>query len=221
MFKKSYSGKDFKKLAEGMKTAYEQRIRQLEDRIERLNVENRNLRAACAEYQAKEKNVGKAIIDAEQKGDEIRELYRLNAECELRTLQMFAEKWKRLAAQMADYMPVGEGEKYAEFADNLAALLGKESASFFENYNDTANTAANVTPQSAASAGDKSDRMPPRNSKTGRFEPRKKIEEYVDAQKKVEDAVGEESEFNLDDVLNPKHELNLEKLCRELGLMDE
>ncbi len=221
MFKKNYSGKDFKKLAEGMKTAYEQRIRQLEDRIERLNVENRNLRAACAEYQAKEKNVGKAIIDAEQKGDEIRELYRLNAECELRTLQMFAEKWKRLAAQMAEYMPVGEGEKYIEFADNLAALLGKESASFFENYNDAAKTSVSVTTQSVT-ASDKSDKMPPRNSKTGRFEPRKKIEEYVDEQKQtIADTVGEETEFNLDDVLNPKHELNLEKLCRELGLMDE
>ena len=49
MFKKSYSKKDFEKLAEGMKTAYEQRIRQLEERVDRLNVENKNLRAACAE----------------------------------------------------------------------------------------------------------------------------------------------------------------------------
>ena len=107
MFKKSYSKKDFEKLAEGMKTAYEQRIRQLEERVDRLNVENKNLRAACAEYQSREKRVGQAIVDAEEKGSEIKELYRLNAECELRTLQMFAEKWKRLAAQMADSMPKG------------------------------------------------------------------------------------------------------------------
>lgn len=118
MFKKSYSKKDFEKLAEGMKTAYEQRIRQLEERVDRLNVENKNLRAACAEYQSREKRVGQAIVDAEEKGSEIKELYRLNAECELRTLQMFAEKWKRLAAQMADSMPKGEGEKYAAFADH-------------------------------------------------------------------------------------------------------
>ena len=131
MFKKSYSKKDFEKLAEGMKTAYEQRIRQLEERVDRLNVENKNLRAACAEYQSREKRVGQAIVDAEEKGSEIKELYRLNAECELRTLQMFAEKWKRLAAQMADSMPKGEGEKYAAFADHLAALLGRESTAFF------------------------------------------------------------------------------------------
>ena len=84
MFKKSYSKKDFEKLAEGMKTAYEQRIRQLEERVDRLNVENKNLRAACAEYQSREKRVGQAIVDAEEKGSEIKELYRLNAECELR-----------------------------------------------------------------------------------------------------------------------------------------
>ena len=45
------------------------------------------------------------------------------------------------------------------------------------------------------------------------FDPKKRIERYV----------AEESDtgFNLDDVLNPKQELDLEKLCRELGLMDE
>lgn len=213
MFKKSYSGKDFEKLAEGMKTAYEQRIRQLEDRIERLNVENRNLRAACAEYQANEKKVGKAIIDAEQKGEEIRELYRLNAECELRTLQTFAEKWKRLAAQMSDYMPKGEGQKYAEFADNLASLLGKESVAFFD---DAQNKKSNQAQNNSVA---NSDNRPVRNSKTGRFEPRKKIDEYVEEQTAVTE--DEETGFNLDDVLNPKHELNLEKLCKELGLMDE
>lgn len=186
MFKKSYSKKDFEKLAEGMKSAYEQRIRQLEERVCRLNVENKNLRAACAEYQSREKRVGQAIVDAEEKGSEIKELYRLNAECELRTLQMFAEKWKRLASQMADCMPAGEGEKYAAFADHLAALLGKESSAFFGE-----------EPAAEEQA----------------FDPKKRIERYVQ----------EESDtgFNLDDVLNPKEELDLEKLCRELGLMDE
>ena len=137
--------------------------------------------------QSREKRVGQAIVDAEEKGSEIKELYRLNAECELRTLQMFAEKWKRLAAQMADSMPKGEGEKYAAFADHLAALLGRESTAFF---------------------GDD-----PPSAEEMLFDPKKRIERYV----------AEESDtgFNLDDVLNPKQELDLEKLCRELGLMDE
>jgi len=84
-------------------------------------------------------------------------------------------------------MPKGEGEKYAAFADHLAALLGRESTAFFSD-----------DPPSA-------EEMP--------FDPKKRIERYV----------AEESDtgFNLDDVLNPKQELDLEKLCRELGLMDE
>ena len=31
----------------------------------------------------------------------------------------------------------------------------------------------------------------------------------------------EETGFNLDDVINPKGELDLEKLCRSLGLMED
>ena len=186
MFKKNYSKKDFETLAEGMKTAYEQRIRQLEQLVERLNTENKNLRATCAQYQSREKQVSRAIVDAEEKGAEIQELYRLNAECELRTLQMFADKWKRLAAQMADCMPRGESEKYAAFADRLATLLGKESNALLRE-----------------------DLLATEEV----FDPKRKIQRYVQ----------EESDtgFNLDDVLNPKTELDLEKLCRELGLMDE
>ena len=187
MFKKSYSKKDFEKLAEGMKTAYEQRIRQLEERVDRLNVENKNLRAACAEYQSREKRVGQAIVDAEEKGSEIKELYRLNAECELRTLQMFAEKWKRLAAQMAGVIPKDDAEKYAKFADDLAALLGKERGKF----------------RAQDSAPDEEP-----------FDPKAVIGKYIESEE-------EDTGFNLDDVLNPKGELDLEKLCRDLGLMDD
>ena len=45
------------------------------------------------------------------------------------------------------------------------------------------------------------------------FDPKAVIEKYVEGE--------EETGFNLDDVLNPKGELDLEKLCRNLGLMDD
>ena len=45
------------------------------------------------------------------------------------------------------------------------------------------------------------------------FDPKAVIEKYVQGE--------EESGFNLDDVLNPKGKLDLEKLCRNLGLMDD
>ena len=45
------------------------------------------------------------------------------------------------------------------------------------------------------------------------FDPKAVIEKYVEGE--------EETGFNLDDVINPKGELDLEKLCRNLGLMDD
>jgi hypothetical protein len=42
------------------------------------------------------------------------------------------------------------------------------------------------------------------------FNPKEKIDKYIE----------KENCFNMDDVLNPKGDLNLEDLCRQLGLMD-
>ena len=54
---------------------------------------------------------------------------------------------------------------------------------------------------------------PPAPAAEGKFDPKAVIEKYVEGE--------EETGFNLDDVLNPKGKLDLEKLCRSLGLMEE
>ena len=120
------SQREMEKLIGGIREAYEMKIRQLENRIDALNVENRNLRASVAEYKSREGHVGRAIVDAECKGEEIREFYRLTAETELKTLQVFAEKWRKLAEQMIGIFPDNEAERYVDFADSLSALLGKD-----------------------------------------------------------------------------------------------
>ena len=127
---KKLSQKETEKLIGGIREAYEAKIRQLNYRLDSLNVENRNLRASLAEYKNKENKVGKAIVDAEEKGEEIVRLYRMTAEAELKTLRLFSEKWKKLAEQMIGVFPKGEAEKYIGFADDLAALLGREEGHF-------------------------------------------------------------------------------------------
>ena len=122
------------------------------------------------------------ISDAESKGEEIKQLYRMTAETEWRTLKLFADKWKKLAAQMQGLIPAREAKRYAEFSENLSALLGRDPG---------------FTPPEAGEE----------------FDPKAVIGRYVEGE--------EESGFNLDEVLNPKGELDLEKLCRNLGLMDE
>ena len=185
------SQREMEKLIGGIREAYEMKIRQLENRIDALNVENRNLRASVAEYKSREGHVGRAIVDAECKGEEIREFYRLTAETELKTLQVFAEKWRKLAEQMIGIFPDNEAERYVDFADSLSALLGKDPDYFLP----------------------KEEKAPAAEEE--KFVPQAVIGKYIENEEE------EENGFNLDDVLNPKGGLDLEKLCRNLGLMDD
>ena len=185
--RKKFKQEEVEKLIAGIRDAYETKIRRLEYRNEGLVSENRNLRASLAEYKNRESKVGKALVAAESKGEEIKEFYRMSAETEWKTLQLFAEKWKKLAAQMADVIPKDDAEKYSKFADDLASLLGKAR--------DEGTAAEEVAPEEEA------------------FDPKAVIGKYIESE--------EETGFNLDDVLNPKGELDLEKLCRGLGLMDD
>ncbi len=185
---KKITQQEAEKLIAGIREAYEIKIRQLNYRLEGLTAENRSLRASLAELKSREGKVGKAIVAAEEKGEEIVRLYRMSAETELNTLRLFAEKWKRLAGQMAGAIPESEAKKYADFAENLSALLGKERGRF------------GVSEGNGAAEQES-------------FDPKAVIEKYVEGE--------EETGFNLDDVINPKGELDLEKLCRNLGLMDD
>ncbi len=179
---KKFTQKETEQLIAGIREAYETKIRRLEYRLEGLTAENRSLRASLAEHKEREGKVGRAIVDAESKGEEIKQLYRMTAETEWRTLKLFADKWKKLAAQMQGLIPAREAKRYAEFSENLSALLGRDPGF-----------------------------TPPEEGEE--FDPKAVIGRYVEGE--------EESGFNLDEVLNPKGELDLEKLCRNLGLMDE
>lgn len=82
---KKFTQQETEKLIAGIREAYEIKIRQLNYRLDGLVSENRSLRASLAEYKSREGRVGRAIVAAEEKGEEIRELYRMSAETELRT----------------------------------------------------------------------------------------------------------------------------------------
>ena len=187
---KKFTQQEMEKLIAGIREAYETKIRRLNSRLDGLIGENRTLRASLEEYKSREGRVGRAIVAAEEKGEEIEALCRMSAETEIRTLRLFADKWKKLAAQMAGVLPKGEAEKYAGYADDLAALLGKDRFSL---------PAEGQGAPSAAPAE--------------KFDPKAVIEKYVEGE--------DETGFDLDEVLNPKGKLDLEKLCRSLGLMDD
>ena len=103
--RKKFKQEEVEKLIAGIREAYETKIRRLEYRNEGLVSENRTLRASLAEMKNRESKVGKALVAAETKGEEIKEFYRMSAETEWKTLRLFADKWKKLAAQMAGVIP--------------------------------------------------------------------------------------------------------------------
>lgn len=197
---KKFTQKETEQLIAGIREAYEIKIRQLNYRLEGLTGENRSLRASLAEYKDREGKVGKAIVAAEEKGEEIKEFYRMSALTEWQTLRLFADKWKALAAQTEGILPQDESEKYARYAENLSALLGKE-APFA-----AAEEFAAQPPEAPAKETEEERPSEP-------FDPKAVIQKYVEGE--------EDSGFNLSDVINPKGKLDLEKLCRNLGLMDE
>lgn len=189
---KKFTQQEMEKLIAGIREAYEIKIRQLNYRLDGLTAENRSLRASIAEYKEREGRVGRAILDAEEKGEEIRAFYRASAETEWKNLRLFADKWKSLAAQMADVLP-RESKKYGDLAGDLAALLGMEANRMGAKKGEKADTQDAASPE--------------------KFDPQAVIGKYMESE--------EENGFNLDDVLNPKGDLDLAKLCKNLGLMDE
>ncbi len=194
---KKYTQQEVEKLIAGIREAYETKLRQINYRLDGLVSENRGLRASIAQLKERESKVGKAIVDAETKGEEIKEFYRMSAQMELQTFRLFADKWRALAESMIGQIPDEEAKKYASFASNLAALLGEEDEAFLTRLSQN-------RPQQEQKRTQKEQEE---------FDPKAIIEKYVEGE--------EETGFNLDDVLNPKGELDLEKLCRGLGLMED
>ena len=77
---KKFTQQEVEKLIAGLREAYDIKIRQLNYRLEGLVGENRSLRASLAEYKNKESKVSRAIVAAEEKGEEIKAFYRMSAE---------------------------------------------------------------------------------------------------------------------------------------------
>ena len=170
--------REAEKLAEGIRDAYETKLRQLGYRLSSLETENRNLRASLAE---KEKNAEEAQGCAASTEDgSLSAFLRLCGAADLETIAALARKWKAAAyAKPGDLTPA-ERKKYRAFYEDLDAFSKRHATDFLPEKKDG--------PANAAEGG----------------------------------KPGEEEEiFNLEDVLNPKGELNLEELCRGLGLMED
>ena len=159
-----------------------------------ISEENKKLSAKVFEYEQKESLITLAIKDAEEKAREIENKSQMRYDLAVRTLKVFLERWSAYFVMLKEKYPMYPAvTKANELCDKLSCLLvNGNNKQIIDQLSDVINKK------------DYDVKVP--------FNPKKKIEEYVTATS--------DSGFNLDEVLNPG-ELQLEDLCKELGLMDE
>ena len=133
------------------------------------------------------------LRSSEEKAEETRRLSELQYAAEVRRLTEFRARWKIYFGALTESYPEGAAAESAALLSRMDEILG----------------------------GDGSDRekVEKLNLAVGgirvKFDPKAKIESYLDA---AEDETA--CAFDMNEVLNPG-ELDLEELCKEMGLMEK
>ena len=191
--KRKYKKEEVKELLDSSISDYLHTIEEQKERIAFLNEENKRLTDRIEELTAKEEQTLKVLKIAQDKSEEINIDAVKHYEAEILSIKNFDSKWKEYFSYLAEKYPYYNSQKRAKEVRN-------ELINVF-NTNDI----KAVMP----SATEKIDK----DTKNSRiFNPKEKIQDYISATS--------DNGFNIDEVLNPG-ELELEDLCKELGLIDE
>ena len=183
-----------------IKTENEGAVAAEKDKIFALLEENAELKQQNAALLRRDKLISDALVAAVEKAKEIEIAAKRKCDLEIKRLRLFQAKWGQYFARVMERYPVDENlQKIQEFTRKVDEILGNES-----DQTDEAAQAQNVSGVFATL------RKETATSSTAPFNPKEKIDAYMKS----------ESGFDMEEVLNPKGELNLEDLCRELGLMD-
>ena len=195
--KKIYSQRENEEIVEKLKEEYEEQLQKQKDRIFELVEDNERLKKSVDVYAKKDKLVSKAIESAIEKAAEIEESARLKYKLEAERLRDFQDKWQEYYKEVIKRYPVDERiENIEKFVKGVDKILGEE---------DLDRTVSLMPKEAEIDALD----MPANAGEV--FDPKSKIEKMVKRE-------SEEPVFDMDAVLNPKEELDLEKLLEELGI---
>lgn len=192
--KKKFKREEVEKIIAEISQRYENNIGDLKDKNAELLFENNNLKSEIEFFKLQEQNVLATLKNANIKANEIEKEARLQYYAEIETLKKFSEKWQDYFFALKEKYPHYPAiNKAIELKDKINLILKRESGKqVIENLEKE---------------------FSDNNSKNNKvFAPKEKIQDYI--------ASTSDSGFNLDEVLNPG-ELELEDLCKELGLMEE
>ncbi len=189
--KRKYKRDQVNAMLEAYKSQYENLVLDLRSRINELVKENKALLEKIEHNKQREKTIIATLERAEISAEQIKEQAQLEYVLEMQHLRDFSAKWDRYFNKLKEKYPVNKTTNKALDIINQVEELSEES--------------------DAKQAIQRLDDMISEENRS--FNPKSKIKDYICA-------TTSESGFNINEVLNPG-KLELEDLCKELGLIDE
>ncbi len=171
---------------------YEALLAEQKNAVARLKADVKRMSAELEAYKNRENLIGLTLKASEEKAEEVRRLAELKYTAEMVRLKEFEERWSKVFARVQGELPEREKEQGQILLFKLREVLLKR-----------ASDREKIEELGAAVSAVRTD-----------FDPKSKVESYLRGQQP------EAEGFDLNEVLNPG-ELDLEELCKEMGLMEE
>lgn len=189
--KKKYSLQEVEKLLDSCSREYKEKLNNQKAKISFLIDENKRLMDKVEEYKEKDALISSTLLSAQKKADEMEKTIKDKYTLVVENLKKFVKNWQNYFEYLKD--------KYPNY-DNIQQVIKlKEALKIDILDNDDKETVELME-----------EKLKNLSSNT-EFMPRERINNYI--------AVTSENGFNLEEVLNPG-KLELEDLCKELGLME-
>ena len=189
--KRKYTAEEVNKLLSEARTEYETQLNSQRDRISTLLEENRKLSREVDTFKGKDSLISSTLISAKEKASEMEEAAKLRYSLAVETLRKFSENWR----SYFDFLK----EKYPNYSTIQKAVKLKEALDESLTLEDEEQIVKTATEHLKNA------------SENLVLTPKERVNEFI--------ATTEDNGFNLEEVLNPGR-LELEDLCKELGLME-
>ncbi len=191
LVKKKYTQNEVIEILKVYRREYEKELNEKQETISRLTEEINQLKQVVEQANAKKDIIASTLIRAEQTAADLKAKTELQYKFEVEKIKKFSACWNGYFNELK--------EKYPMYAPVKKALEFKGK---IDKASNTANPKAVVAKLEASI---------PKEISNEDFNPKRKIRDYI--------AATGDNGFNLDEVLNPG-ELQLEDICKELGLLD-
>ncbi len=189
--KKKYKRKEVESLLSVFKITYEARLSEQKTIVLDLNKEIATLKAQLSNYQQKDNIIVSTMENATKSAQNLKERASLQYSLELERLKQFSNRWQKYLEELKEKYPLYEPiSKAIDINEEINAI------------------SLDQEPKDAVENLD--DKLIDIEMNKP-FNPKVKIHEYI--------AATGINGFNIEEVLNPG-DLELEELCKELGLME-